>query len=160
MYLCLFAKRAAAKNYLSSVNTAHLHVYANEMCGARMHRVRTRDGYKYIISSLIRRSASQSSYRAHLDSRGNGIAFYLCSEFAETRDISLETVTMSTERKVDLTYEDILGLKTQRAIVLVDVRDHNEIQETGKLPDSIHIPRECPIALRIALKKMAGIASY
>ncbi|CAB3383169.1 Hypothetical predicted protein [Cloeon dipterum] len=59
---------------------------------------------------------------------------------AETRDISLETVTMSTERKVDLTYEDILGLKTQRAIVLVDVRDHNEIQETGKLPDSIHIP--------------------
>ncbi|XP_059471756.1 thiosulfate sulfurtransferase/rhodanese-like domain-containing protein 3 [Neocloeon triangulifer] len=45
---------------------------------------------------------------------------------------------MSGERKVDLTYEDIVALKDE--IVLVDVRDHNEIEETGQLPGSIHIP--------------------
>ncbi|XP_065339756.1 thiosulfate sulfurtransferase/rhodanese-like domain-containing protein 3 [Cloeon dipterum] len=48
--------------------------------------------------------------------------------------------TMSGDRKIDLSYEDLLELKAQGGIVLVDVREHKEIQETGKLPGSIHIP--------------------
>lgn len=47
----------------------------------------------------------------------------------------------NANRNVDLTYEDIIALKAKKEIILVDVREHNEIQETGKLPDSIHIPR-------------------
>ncbi|KAF4527702.1 hypothetical protein B566_EDAN016369 [Ephemera danica] len=46
----------------------------------------------------------------------------------------------TAERNINLTYEDIIALKAKNEIILVDVRDHNEIQETGKLPDSIHIP--------------------
>jgi hypothetical protein len=46
------------------------------------------------------------------------------------------------ENKVDLTYDDIIELKSQNAIILVDVREREEIQETGKLPDSVNIPCE------------------
>jgi rhodanese-related sulfurtransferase len=48
---------------------------------------------------------------------------------------------MSGDKKIDLTYQDLLDVKAQGGVILVDVREHNEIQETGKLPDSIHIPR-------------------
>jgi rhodanese-related sulfurtransferase len=44
------------------------------------------------------------------------------------------------ERKVDLTYDEIVDLKSRDEIILVDVRDNNEIEETGQLPGSIHIP--------------------
>jgi rhodanese-related sulfurtransferase len=48
---------------------------------------------------------------------------------------------MSGDKKIDLTYQDLLDVKAQGGVILVDVRENNEIQETGKLPDSIHIPR-------------------
>jgi rhodanese-related sulfurtransferase len=48
---------------------------------------------------------------------------------------------MSGDKKIDLTYQDLLDIKAKGGVILVDVREHNEIQETGKLPDSIHIPR-------------------
>jgi len=41
----------------------------------------------------------------------------------------------------DLTFEDIIDLKSKNEIILVDVRDLNEIQENGELPGCIHIPR-------------------
>lgn len=46
------------------------------------------------------------------------------------------------DRKVDLTYDEIVDLKSRNEIILVDVRDNNEIEETGQLPGSIHIPCE------------------
>jgi rhodanese-related sulfurtransferase len=50
---------------------------------------------------------------------------------------------MSTDRKVDLSYEDLLEVKAKGdAVVLIDVREPSEIQETGKLPGSINIPRK------------------
>jgi rhodanese-related sulfurtransferase len=49
------------------------------------------------------------------------------------------------DRKVDLTYDEIVDLKSRDEIILVDVRDNNEIEETGQLPGSIHIPREYEI---------------
>ena len=48
---------------------------------------------------------------------------------------------MSGDKKIDLTCQDLLDIKVKGGVILVDVREHNEIQETGKLPDSIHIPR-------------------
>jgi len=48
---------------------------------------------------------------------------------------------MSGNRKIDLTYQDLLDLKEQGGITLVDVRNNDEVQKTGKLPGSIHIPR-------------------
>lgn len=48
---------------------------------------------------------------------------------------------MSGDKKIDLTYQDLLDVKAQSGVILVDVREHKEIQETGKLPGSIHIPR-------------------
>ena len=40
----------------------------------------------------------------------------------------------------NLNYEDIVKLNENRSICLIDVRENSEIQETGKLPGSIHIP--------------------
>lgn len=48
---------------------------------------------------------------------------------------------MSGDKKIDLTYQDLLDVKAKGGVILVDVRENKEIQETGKLPDSIHIPR-------------------
>jgi hypothetical protein len=42
----------------------------------------------------------------------------------------------------DLTYNDIIELKQKNKIILIDVREASEIEETGKLPGSIHIPRK------------------
>lgn len=42
----------------------------------------------------------------------------------------------------DLSYEDIIELKQKNEIILIDVREPSEIEETGKLPGSVHIPRK------------------
>lgn len=39
-------------------------------------------------------------------------------------------------------YEEILRLKETDQITLIDVRNESEIEETGKLPGSTHIPRK------------------
>jgi hypothetical protein len=55
------------------------------------------------------------------------------------------TKTMSTDMLIDLSYEDLLEAKAKGNAVLIDVREHSEIQDTGKLPGSIHIPRKLSI---------------
>lgn len=40
----------------------------------------------------------------------------------------------------DLFYDDIVKLSSKNEIILIDVREPAEIQETGKLPGSTHIP--------------------
>jgi hypothetical protein len=42
----------------------------------------------------------------------------------------------------DLSYDDIIALKRGNEIFLIDVREPSEIKETGKLPESVHIPRK------------------
>lgn len=42
----------------------------------------------------------------------------------------------------DLFYDDIIALKQRNEIILIDVREPSEIQETGILPGSVHIPRK------------------
>jgi rhodanese-related sulfurtransferase len=42
----------------------------------------------------------------------------------------------------DLSYEDVIELKQKNEIILIDVREPSEIEETGKLPGSVNIPRK------------------
>lgn len=49
---------------------------------------------------------------------------------------------MVNEMKRNLNYEDIVNLNEKKSICLIDVRENSEIQETGQLPRSIHIPRK------------------
>ncbi|XP_026285471.1 rhodanese domain-containing protein CG4456 isoform X3 [Frankliniella occidentalis] len=61
----------------------------------------------------------------------------------------------------DLTYDDIVKLSSKNEIILIDVREPAEIQETGKLPGSTHIPLgDVPNALNLdaaAFKEKYGI---
>jgi rhodanese-related sulfurtransferase len=41
----------------------------------------------------------------------------------------------------DLSYNDIVELTKKNEILLIDVREPAEIQETGKIPGSVLIPR-------------------
>lgn len=48
--------------------------------------------------------------------------------------------TMASAGSRDLHYNDIVSLSAKNEIILIDVREPAEIQETGKLPGSTHIP--------------------
>lgn len=52
----------------------------------------------------------------------------------------MASVSASGPTTKDLSYNDIIQLKQKNEIILIDVRELSEIQETGKLPGSVHIP--------------------
>lgn len=58
-------------------------------------------------------------------------------------------VAMSS-RKLNVTYEELLEAQKDSNVLIIDVREKDEIKETGKLPGSIHIPSRklssCPSA--------------
>jgi len=39
-----------------------------------------------------------------------------------------------------VSYEEILEAQNDDNILIIDIREHSEIRQTGKLPGSIHIP--------------------
>ncbi|EZA51464.1 hypothetical protein DMN91_007519 [Ooceraea biroi] len=49
-------------------------------------------------------------------------------------------VTMSSGKVFNVDYEQLLEAQKDKDVLIVDVREQNEINETGKLPGSIHIP--------------------
>ena len=69
--------------------------------------------------------------------------------------------SMSSTSNRDLFYDDIIKLSSKKEITLIDVREPAEIQETGKLPGSTHIPLgDVPSALSMdeeAFSKKYGI---
>jgi rhodanese-related sulfurtransferase len=44
------------------------------------------------------------------------------------------------DRELNLTYCDVLNAQQDQSVLIIDVREDCEIEETGKLPGSIHIP--------------------
>lgn len=44
-------------------------------------------------------------------------------------------------------YEDVLDLPNRPEILLVDVREPNELAESGRIPTSINVPRKNPRVL-------------
>lgn len=47
---------------------------------------------------------------------------------------------MSDKRSLDVDYNGILKAQKDSSVLIIDVREKEEIDETGKLPGSIHIP--------------------
>lgn len=45
-----------------------------------------------------------------------------------------------SKEKFIVNYNDVVKAQGNNNILIIDVRENNEIQDTGKLPDSIHIP--------------------
>jgi len=52
------------------------------------------------------------------------------------------SVSASGPTTKDLSYNDIVDLKQVNKIILIDVREPAEIQETGLIPGSFNIPRK------------------
>ncbi|KAL6266959.1 hypothetical protein P5V15_000045 [Pogonomyrmex californicus] len=46
------------------------------------------------------------------------------------------------EMALNVDYEELLEAQKDKNVLIVDVREHDEINETGKLPGSIHIPKD------------------
>ncbi|XP_076243721.1 rhodanese domain-containing protein CG4456 [Calliopsis andreniformis] len=51
-----------------------------------------------------------------------------------------ETMCEGDRKVLNLYYKDILEAQKDDSILIIDVREQSEIDETGKLPGSIHIP--------------------
>ncbi|KAL7289829.1 hypothetical protein TKK_0016228 [Trichogramma kaykai] len=54
--------------------------------------------------------------------------------------VSNRTMSGDSNKPKNLNYEDILEAQKKDEILIIDVREDDEIRETGKLPGSIHIP--------------------
>ncbi|CAB0043063.1 unnamed protein product [Trichogramma brassicae] len=52
----------------------------------------------------------------------------------------VRTMSGDSNKPKNLNYEDILEAQKKDEILIIDVREDDEIRETGKLPGSIHIP--------------------
>ncbi|KAF6025040.1 Hsp67Bb [Bugula neritina] len=51
----------------------------------------------------------------------------------------------------DLSYDEVMSMVKSGDIQLFDVRSHKEVEETGMMPDSIHLPlKEIPEAFQLA----------
>lgn len=44
------------------------------------------------------------------------------------------------QKELNVSYQDILEAQKDSSVLIIDVRTQEEIDETGKLPGSIHIP--------------------
>ena len=51
-----------------------------------------------------------------------------------------ETMSEGENKTLNVYYNDILKAQKDNSILIIDVREKEEIDETGKLPGSIHIP--------------------
>lgn len=54
------------------------------------------------------------------------------------------TSKMTNAPTPDVDYQQILEAQKDDKVLIVDVREQDEINETGKLPGSIHIPSRNP----------------
>ena len=63
-------------------------------------------------------------------------------QFSTSSSLYIDIKTMSEDDKKSLTvdYNDVLKAQNDSSILIIDVREKEEIDETGKLPGSIHVP--------------------
>ncbi|CAK9814419.1 Thiosulfate sulfurtransferase/rhodanese-like domain-containing protein 3 [Anthophora plagiata] len=62
--------------------------------------------------------------------------------FSNSTPLNSDTKTMGADEKksFDVHYDGILKAQNDSNVLIIDVREKEEIDETGKLPGSIHIP--------------------
>lgn len=70
------------------------------------------------------------------------VRIFVSVQIFQSTNRSMASVPASGPTTKDLSYNDIIELKQKDEIILIDVRELSEIQETGKLPGSVHIPRK------------------
>ena len=44
------------------------------------------------------------------------------------------------DKGMNINYEELLEAKKKQDVLIIDIRENSEIEETGRLPGSIHIP--------------------
>lgn len=59
---------------------------------------------------------------------------------SSSRSSQTEVMKGEGDHGLNLDYEDILKAQKDDSVLIVDVREDDEIKETGKLPGSIHVP--------------------
>lgn len=62
--------------------------------------------------------------------------------FSTSKSLKTDCNTMceGDKKALNLYYNDILEAQKDDNVLIIDVREQSEIDETGKLPGSIHIP--------------------
>lgn len=62
--------------------------------------------------------------------------------FSTSTFLNIDTGAMAENNKqsLDINYNDLRKAQSDDSILIIDVREKEEIDETGKLPGSIHIP--------------------
>ena len=62
-------------------------------------------------------------------------------QFSTSSFLHTDINTMSKDKKsLTVEYNDVLKAQNDSSILIIDVREKEEIDETGKLPGSIHVP--------------------
>ncbi|XP_017892856.1 rhodanese domain-containing protein CG4456-like isoform X1 [Ceratina calcarata] len=64
----------------------------------------------------------------------------LSLNFTTSTFLNTDIKTMSDKGSLDVDYNGILKAQNDSSVLIIDVREKEEIDETGKLPGSIHIP--------------------
>lgn len=70
------------------------------------------------------------------------LSIFVSEHIFQSANRSVASVPASGPTTKDLSYNDIVELKQNNKIILIDVREPAEIQETGFIPGSVHIPRK------------------
>ncbi|OAD55929.1 Heat shock protein 67B2 [Eufriesea mexicana] len=52
----------------------------------------------------------------------------------------MDTVSENNKKSHNIDYNELLKAQKDSSVLIIDVREKEEIDETGKLPGSIHIP--------------------
>lgn len=91
-----------------------------------------RDANVTIIPFYRRLLGLTSNYPAAISS--------LCFSSLSSQDTNIMTSKMANASTLDVDYQQLLEAQKDDKILIVDVREQDEINETGKLPMSIHIP--------------------
>ncbi|KAK9737831.1 Rhodanese-like domain [Popillia japonica] len=60
--------------------------------------------------------------------------------FAERSDFKIQLANMSSGDTKFVTYNEVQNLKDNKTVLLIDVREPQELKETGIIPGSINIP--------------------
>ncbi|XP_032678220.1 rhodanese domain-containing protein CG4456-like isoform X1 [Odontomachus brunneus] len=56
------------------------------------------------------------------------------------REVSTTAIMSSQDVKFNVSYEQLLEAQKDDSVLIIDVREQAEINKTGKLPGSIHVP--------------------
>lgn len=117
---------------------------------------------RHSVVQCIIRSALKRTVRRRLVLRRTPIN--LCRDDFKWIDLSFRSVwTLNQEgnnsliKSYDVHYEELLRLHREGKLVLIDVREHKEVQVQGRLAHSIHIPlSEIKEALEMEESEFAG----